>query len=371
MTFDIDGRHVAHTDIDHAVKNEPLDQVVAVSQLIDAISSLSDLIDHRAIEEVIKAGIQGTDRTFKFKCQFVKALKAGKYLLASRFCLNVIEDELDEYKEYKYSALRDIFGHTRSAIAFNLSYSGTEKIVSTCIGNILSRAYCTSEYYWPDRSSIYGKSIPHIFNFLRDNPKLPTPKLSILCLTGKLAEFYEIIIHYDFIKTLTVRLFLTIEELAKFSYDDLYKKIKSTIKYQFIFIEPNPEVPPAKEQTEIDSSRKHQPFNMIGFVVKVYGKKILKAMSEIKIKHVWISRVTPEIREWDKYMHCIDISQMRRFKLEMNVFGSAKVKCSVYFTCSSIYRFRPLADCLESLFQDALVTKPNFELLDELCSSKT
>lgn len=380
----------------------PLEQVEKVVMLVESIRRVKRVLEHPAVQETLRAGIASPDKVFKIRCQYLKAVNEGRYNLASNFCLNLIEHELVKFDKHQYSALRAIFGHSREEKATNLTYSQAEKITSSCIESILEKSQILGIYYKQGKPLIYGANLPNIFRFLQAKLTIPGQNLSVLSLTSNNSQCTEILIRYDFIKTLKVRLFEDHEQLEKLTYKDLYWKIKDSIPYQFMFIQLTKGTPKDKVKNknkekdkdkvndkgkvkdnekdkdndkDKDSEKAPWAFGLIPFQWKVYLEGAIKPGYKIPTKEIFIARMFPQIAEWHTYMDHVDSGLVRKLKLELNAQSSnslqdaKKVKRTVYFIHSPTIKFKPLARWLETLFQQTLIVKPNFEQLDDLCNT--
>ena len=352
---------LVHTDTSDITYNTP---IRSLSRIL-AMSSIYYILDNDDVRNELDRGLTGgkASSLYRKKCRFITALIDEKHEDAYRIAVKLILEELHVISSLKHSVLRYLLEDgTRGIVP---TYDQIERLFSGCLSEILEKAEERGfSSRWRSRVSLIGdhSNIPQSLEFITSRYNIAGGDLTLAFLEATNMYCIEVFVYYDFIKMIKISYLGRMDELETLTYRDIYKRVKRHIPYQFIFVKKSRD-----DSTIRDSGR---------FFIRLYQNKPLISIEGIRdrwkkynVKHILVSRIVPEIVDFDKYEDHLDFVQPRVFYLKMKD-NITPIDKNAVFTCMPGYGFKPVADALIPLLRYSIAGPFEDKEYDDIMNMK-
>lgn len=318
-----------------------------------AIDCVRRVIDEQACRLEIDRGCEcASSKVYGRKCRFVKALLEGKYDEASNFSRVLIKEELKTKRHLKHSVLRDMLEDQCDTESICLSYDQTERLISGCLEEIFekSRQSIKTLHQTSKLKFLSNNSIPQILNFLANSAVRLSSDLSISSLSVNDVYCMDVLVYYDFIHIIKLTYTGTLDTLSAITYSELHGRVLTHIPYQFIFV-----------KKCRDGVKTHPPgikyYRLCPSWRLMRAHQIIQPSNTVNTRHVLVSRVVPEIADFDRHESDMLYFSSRPYYMSMPDavrHDGRRVSRHAVITSDTGYGFKPVADALKSLLREAV-----------------
>lgn len=342
-----------------------LDGVVMkhVGGVLRFVGPVTRVICCESVQDELWRGSHGPSKAYRLKCKMIRSIFGGEYSDAAQYCQALIEYELDILTAGKQSTLRSMLRGAKEQHTIDLSYDQIERIVSGCLEEIIQNSEASGRCYKHKyRISFLGNSFPFVLDFLTSRGRMIEKPLSMASFSAKDIYCMEVRVYYDFNKIIQIPIFGTKVKITNLNYEYVYNKIKTSIPYNFVFV----------KKTYPDSvffKYGRLKFKLPLDYTLTRSHKQYNPLRPLNIRHILISRVVPEVIDFDDYDFNFISSRVFYLKLRDSnstfTDGQNYDKTAVFMSIPA-FGFKPVADALLSLLKESLDTEIDFEKINDV-----